>query len=118
MGATTAFTMQYPDLVNYLAFIMALGLFSLVIYTWKTSWKQQNAINESILHRLEALDKETDAKIERLSEEVRKADVIHETIRQERKAGMTDENEVLRTLIKQIKSLTEQISKIEVIKTN
>ena len=118
MDVTTSFTMQYPDLVNYIAFLLALGLFSLVIYTWKTSWKQQNAINESILHRLEALDRETDAKIERLQAEVRKADTIHENIRATEKDYLFRENKMTKDLIDRLKELTEKISKIETLKTN
>ena len=107
------FTMAHPDIVNYIAGGLFLGLFWLVIYTWKTSWKQQNAINESILHRLEALDKETDAKIERLSAEVRKADTIHESIRLNERDSLTRDNEITRALIDRLKDLTEKISKLE-----
>lgn len=118
------FTMAHPDIVNYLAGGLFLGLFYLVIYTWQTSWRQQNKINEnqnkineSILHRLEALDKETDIKIEKIKDEVKKADYLHEQIRISEKESLHRENKSMEQLIHRLKELTDKISKLEIQKS-
>lgn len=118
------FTMTHPDIVNYLLGGLFLGLFYLVIYTWQTSWRQQNKINEnqnkineSILHRLEALDKETDIKIEKIKEEVHKADFLHEQMRMTEKQTLYRDNQTMEILIKNLKELTNKISKLEIQKS-
>lgn len=117
------FTMAHPDIVNYIAGSVFLGFFYLVVYTWQKSWKDQNKINEnqnrineSILHRLEALDKETDIKIEKIKEEVQKADYLHEQMRSNEKQSLHRDSKAMETLIERLKELTEKISKLEIQK--
>lgn len=114
--ASTEFAKEYPELMNYFIGIISLAFVYAMIYIWKTSWKQQNEINEKIIDRLEKLDSKMDEKIERLKEEVYKSEINHASMRNGEKEGLKRDNKQLQIMIRTIKDLTEKIKKVEIVK--
>lgn len=116
MVASTDFASEHPEVLTYLIGIISLGFLYMMVYVWKTSWKQQNIINEKIIERLEKIDDKMEEKIERLKEEVYKSEINHAQIRVSEKESLQRENAQMELIINKLKDITEKISKVNIVK--
>lgn len=114
MIAQTSFAAEYPEVITYLVSITSLGFLYLMIYIWRTSWKEQSKINEKILDRLEKLDVRVEDKIEKLREEVFKSEISFANAKNAEKNILTRDNIQMQQVINSIRELTSKISNLEV----